>query len=542
VAPSHIIVVGHVLDRLRAMPSESVHMCVTSPPYYGLRSYGTEPQVWGGDPKWQCLKDGHEWGALERPKKGDRLPSFSMASNDALGAPEFAQGGAPLNGGNFCQRCGAWRGGLGLEPTVELYIEHMVAVFREVRRVLRRDGTLWLNIGDSYSAGGGYSPNAPSNLAGAKQTTQHSREYKGRAPTPGTKPKDLLMIPAQLALALRADGWWLRSEIVWAKRAPMPESCTDRPTSAHEKVFLFAKSGTPTFWTHRDHAGTRTKPAPDYRWQQTDDHGRVVAEQDFEPPGFRKDWPHWKRINLWDGHDYFYDAEAVKEESETGDPRSPHGAGQDSIGGRPASGTRLRPSVLKGGFGGKSANTDKPAFRAVRTTRNMRNVWHLGPEPFPEAHFATFVTEIPRRAILAGTSERGVCPKCGAPWVRRIESIFRTTRGSSVAGGQKGFDGQNGWAGYPTGVNDVTTTLGWRASCSCRQQQPGVGPGGDFIPDAIPATVLDHFLGAGTTLMVADRLGRSCVGIELNPEYARMSEGRLTRDVGPLIRGSIAIR
>lgn len=134
-------------------------------------------------------------------------------------------------------------GQLGLERTPEEYVAAMVEVFRDVRRVLRPDGMLWLNLGDSYSGGGGFSPDAPSNREGrSKQTTQGSRLYKGRAPAPGLKPKDLCGIPWRVALALQADGWWLRMDVVWAKPNPMPESVTDRPTRAHEYVFLLSRS------------------------------------------------------------------------------------------------------------------------------------------------------------------------------------------------------------------------------------------------------------------------------------------------------------
>jgi DNA modification methylase len=131
-------------------------------------------------------------------------------------------------------------GQLGLEPTPDAYVSEMVAVFRDVRRVLRDDGTLWLNIGDSYAGGGGFSPNAPSNLAGAKQTTQGSKSG-GIKPTGGLKQKDLIGIPWLLAFALRADGWYLRQDIIWAKPNPMPESVTDRCTKGHEYVFLLSK-------------------------------------------------------------------------------------------------------------------------------------------------------------------------------------------------------------------------------------------------------------------------------------------------------------
>jgi DNA modification methylase len=140
---------------------------------------------------------------------------------------------------NFCQFCGAWLGCFGLEPTPELYIEHAVAIFHEIRRVLRDDGTLWLNIGDSYARNGG-------TPGGGNREMMHLEGTQSRMtklPKGSTlKEKDLVGIPWMLAFALRADGWYLRQEIIWAKPNPMPESVTDRCTKSHESLFLLSKS------------------------------------------------------------------------------------------------------------------------------------------------------------------------------------------------------------------------------------------------------------------------------------------------------------
>jgi len=176
---------GHALTVLRALLEKSVRCCVTSPPYWGLRDYKSEPQVWGSEP-------GH-----------------------------------------------VWRGVLGSEPTPAMYTENIVAVFREVRRVLRDDATLWLNLGDSYAANRSYQ--VPSTKGGAKHSPAQGDQSSNTVP-PGLKPKDLIGIPWRVAFALQADGWWLRSDIIWSKPNQMPESVTDRPTKAHEYVFLLAKS------------------------------------------------------------------------------------------------------------------------------------------------------------------------------------------------------------------------------------------------------------------------------------------------------------
>lgn len=163
-----MILQGEVVEKLAEIPDESVHTCVTSPPYWGLRDYGHPGQ-------------------------------------------------------------------LGLEDTPEEYVEKMVEVFREVRRILRDDGTLWLNLGDCYTSGG--------RKTRATDSKNKAREMNVRPIMPnGLKPKDLVGIPWRVAFALQADGWYLRSDIIWNKPNAMPESVRDRPTKAHEYIFLLSKS------------------------------------------------------------------------------------------------------------------------------------------------------------------------------------------------------------------------------------------------------------------------------------------------------------
>lgn len=182
---------GDCLEVLAAQPSASVHCCVTSPPYYGLRDYGLPPTTW--------------------PAIND-TPAMTCC--------------------------------LGLEPTPAAFIDHLVLIFREVRRVLRPDGTLWLNIGDSYCStdkwgGGG---NTGRQTVANDGTVPSWAVRQRKAPMPGIKPKDLIGVPWMLAFALRADGWHLRQDIIWHKPNPMPEPVRDRCTKAHEYVFLLSKS------------------------------------------------------------------------------------------------------------------------------------------------------------------------------------------------------------------------------------------------------------------------------------------------------------
>jgi DNA modification methylase len=207
---------------------ESVQCCITSPPYWWLRDYGLPKSIYSGDV--DCI---HEWGTVEPRRKRDEKDVKNQESKQATN--EGAN--ITLRETDLCGNCGAWRGCIGLEPTPEMYVEHMVQVFRFVRQKLRKDGTVWLNLGDSY-AGSGTTSDAKEETWGTDRTfrTGLSRFH------PNLKPKDLCMIPARVALALQGDGWWLRSDIIWSKPNPTPESVTDRPTKAHEYIFLLTKS------------------------------------------------------------------------------------------------------------------------------------------------------------------------------------------------------------------------------------------------------------------------------------------------------------
>ena len=353
----HTILHADVMDGLRSLPDRSVHCIITSPPYWGLRDYGVEGQI-------------------------------------------------------------------GLEPTPEEYVARMVEVFREVRRVLRDDGTLWLNLGDSYAGGGGFAPNAPStatSISGRYGTTGALISYGGIRPQGSIKPKDLVGIPWRVAFALQADGWYLRSDIIWHKPNPMPESVRDRPTKAHEHMFLLTKS-----------------------------------------------------------RRYYYDADAVREPCATTDRERGNGNGPYRA----------------------------DHFNHNPLGRNRRDVWTIPTRPYKGAHFATFPPALVEPCIKAGTSERGCCPECGAPWRRVVERekadrIDRTDNPN-----------QRGLMRCPSQL-DKTRTVGFEPSCTC-----GTG-------ETVPCVVLDPFGGSGTVAKVARDLGRSSVMIELNPEYVGIMKKRL---------------
>ena len=332
------IINADVMEGLRQLPDESVHCVVTSPPYWGLRDYGVDGQI-------------------------------------------------------------------GLEPTPELFVARMVEVFAEVKRVLRKDGTCWVNLGDSYAnptnGGNGATGGRDKSTLAAAMPPIGTTVVRSKM-APGLKPKDLVGIPWRVAFALQADGWYLRSDIIWHKPNPMPESVTDRPTKSHEYVFLLTKS----------------------------DRYAYDAEAIKEPSSW--DPSNSKMPDGWDtgegGHGSFH-RQGREKGKRTNDKQRGH-------------------SRRHAGFNDRWDSMERE--QQCAGTRNKRSVWTIAPAPFAEAHFATFPPELPE-----------VCIKAGCP---------------------------------------------------------------------IGGTVLDPFGGAGTTGMVADRLQRNAILIELNPEYAAMAKRRLEGD------------
>jgi DNA modification methylase len=180
----------------------------------GLRDFAVPSAIWGGDR--DCK---HRWSDLQRGRRKDLRPSDSTTRTARVGLSDH-QDDAVTNGGRFCLDCGAWLGSLGLEPTPQLFVAHLVELFWGVRRLLKPTGVVWLNLGDTFF---------------------HVGKVRGAIPGQGFKPKDLIGVPWRTALALQADGWFLRSDIIWHKPNPVPEPAIDRPARAHEFLFLLSK-------------------------------------------------------------------------------------------------------------------------------------------------------------------------------------------------------------------------------------------------------------------------------------------------------------
>ena len=307
---------------------------------------------------------------------------------------------------------------IGLEESIEAHLDVLLRVFREVRRVLRPDATLWVNYGDKYEA------------------------------------KELLGLPWRLALALQEDDWCLRSDIIWSKPNPMPEGVRDRPTRAHE--YLFMLSAGPHYFYDLD--AVREKTGKESSWEQYEEYlNNCIGSQ----------------------------------------------AGENQ--------RRKDAEILGAAFG------DKPGKSITHPSgRNLRDVWEIPIYGLKEAHFATYPPALVEPCIKAGSSEKGCCSKCGAPY-RRIVEVSGGTIGTG--GWHQQTKEESSIRGQAKTVSGMDTysreTTGWEPGCGCDAGAP------------IPCKVLDPFGGALTTALVADRLGRDSTSIELSRDYAAIGASRL---------------
>ncbi len=462
---------GDVLDVLATLDAGSVQCVVTSPPYYQLRDYGT------GD--WEGGDEGCEH--IMAPAQSKNL---AKSVHSIRGGAKKVAETPPLLHRDTCRECGARRVDrqLGLEPTPKLYVQKMVEVFRQVRRVLRDDGTVWLNMGDSYGGPAGNTRggfNNPKDKGGAAI-------YSGRVGAPGTRSKDLCGVPWRLAFALQADGWYLRDAIIWAK-ADVIDGGND----------LFGKLGT------KNNGSTMPGSQGD----------RCTSAYEF-------------LFMLSRNERYYFDGEAIK----TG------------TGSWPRNVWRINPKPFLGQFCTACRAYYQKGTKRLPVhveiledgTEKKSPICHCGRWDAWLSHFATFPEELARRCIAAGTSERGCCPECGKAWERvvdEVQEVLSTTGGPGGAGND-----HEGMARHTSGprTRKVSTTLGWRPGCGCLDDPEYVSVSHKSDPSTpVPCTVLAPFAGSGTTLLVAERMGRDSTGIELNPDYVALAERRIETATRP---------
>jgi len=438
--PINKVLCGNVLDVLADFPEESIDFVMFSPPYYGLRNYGEETvTIWGGVPS--CK---HEW-------KEEKMSLVHENRNFQRGTQEDVHGKKPtvfikkfdIKKSGFCVKCGAWRGQLGLEPSWRMYIDHMVEVCREIWRVLKKTGSMYINIGDTY-AGSHCGRGDKTLFQNYRRIKVAGNLYDKASPQSKTidyKPKCLMGIPWRLAFALIDDGWILRNEIIWHKPNAMPSSVKDRLTTTHEKIFHFVKQRKYYYdldairephkvsTLKRDrypHSGggpyavSRKRKPGEFKHPLGKNPGDVIRSSKYLDEQIHKIQGAWKKYA----------------------PRITHPKGrnpgdvflkQDNVPSRNI-------NIYKG-FNAR--------YVPRLDGRNPGDFWSITTKPFPEAHFAVYPEDLCVKPILSS------CP-----------------------------------------------------------------------PDGI---VLDPMCGSGTTLVVAKKLGRKYIGIDINPEYVEMAKRRLSK-------------
>ena len=394
------ILCGNVLDILKQLPDGCIDMSITSPPYFQQRSYKAMPVIWDGAE--DC---NHDWGEVK-----------NKSLNLQTGNKEFQRkwreeaSSTEANLGCFCNKCGAWKGQLGREPSPELFIKHLCDIYKEIKRVLKDDGTCWINLGDTY------------------------------------QDKSLLQVPHMFALEMIDMEFVMRNCIVWEKDNAMPSNCTDRFTIDFEYLFFFTKNKNYYF------------------------------EQQFEPVLYNEN-----RASGLTRQGKQYRDKIDGKENEIYDN--------------------------KNNFKGPSGCYKSDGTRKDLDKRNKRCVWNINTRGFPGAHFATMPLALLETPIKAGCPEF-VCKKCGKARVKIIDSESVPTRPGNMSKDTEGVFAASRKRYMPVYKGEHYET------CNCNAGfEHGI--------------VLDPFVGSGTTCVMAERLNRRWIGIDISEEYCKMAVERI---------------
>jgi len=517
---------------LRSLPDACVDTGVTSPPYWSLRSYETEPQVFGGDANCD-----HDWGEQKTVKKsggvnastlGSESGGHSISKSKQLEILKIQQ--HDWEQGSFCHKCGAWRGELGSEPDPELFIQHLCDGFDEFRRVLKPTGGLYVNLGDSYSTGGGSG-------VGDYRENRHTQfgkvvDKKGQSLPHRVKDmpdKCLCLIPTRFAWEMIRRGWCLRNTLIWEKPSCLPSSVDDRFTLDYEYVFFFVKNTNNALYWYNTHTMdcVNTKPSgvkngkedKDWSWELHKACEGQGCENKRCVDGFVKK-------SNWKGRDYFFNQQFEPYADD---------ANPDEV---------YKGKSLKDYTKAKVQDPSDTKRRVLesmqeRIGRNKRAVWHvdpdfvsyllelLGPERFNDlidsyqaqdmnksdiltvstsnykgSHCAVFPGAL-IEPLIDSTCPEYVCSKCGLPR-NRVYNFESIVKGEVTDNHQP--TGRSHFRIAGTFISNKE--LKGYTDCKCKgknKYKPGI--------------VLDPFLGSGTTLEVARRMGRIGLGFELNQDY-----------------------
>lgn len=499
------LLLGDVRESLKLIESETVNCVTTSPPYYNQRDYATG--LWeGGDPNCNHSKS-------VRPMAERANPSGSGIGKG--GAYSEAQDVVRYTG--TCPDCGAISidNQIGRESTLDEYIQNLVEVFLEVKRVLRKDGVLFLNLGDKMSGSGGAHKSSHANPGLSKSATRGGNS--DRVEHSDLSAGSMMSIPWRVAWALQEGGWILRSAINWVKASSMPESVSSPRWEQHKvKIKGGGYSGRrdpdinpqPLSGISSDRP---RKVNPDRRgdgpsvasqpWNEYDDcPGCKICSANG---GLVLRWGNWRPTKSYElifmfskSQRYYADGDAV---------RQPHKAQYTA--------RYFRNSFVDHEEQPYAADVE---FIGNLAGANLRDTWEIASQGFRGQHYASYPPELVRRCVSIGTSEKGACNQCGDPWIRVIskgENLERDTNPKTTKIQPTPDDPREFEAGSTS--SRPSLTVGWLPSCKCQDSKP------------VPATVLDPFLGSGTTAFVARTMGRNAIGCDLSEEYLNIAIKRI---------------
>ena len=543
---------GHALDILKQFPAESVHMSMTSPPYWGKRSYKTQPLIWDGDP--ECEHD----FSLETEAGDIRYRPGYNADVGFCYNPDVWEGDGK---GYICSKCGAWRGELGHEFSPELYIKHLCDIFDEVKRVLKKDGTCFVNIGDSYWGSGGSIGHTQETKNFGRKTFDYGAFPAGtisRQKHQFLQPKSQCCIPEMFVIEMLKRGFILRNKIIWHKPNCTPESADDRFTNDFEHIFFFVKNNGVLYWTNQKTLRLVMRQPKtyiegiDWEWRQCPKCSKVISRNGANTginnkSPYEQNNPHRARLETeYEGqqctfNSFLDEGEAVKQTEQDGRTeqtricRKCSGTGKvkytlwighdyyfqqqfepyklNRWGGKYKTNENVKTAPGEKQCGGQgSLNRQGYDCYPNPFGRNMRCVWTIKVSNFKGAHFAVYPEELIETPIKAGSPEF-VCKNCGMPRIK----IFKPTGNYISMGGYGSKTAEH------IGVSPSSSILTKQVQEKAFTGYSDCGCGADYEP----GIVLDPFSGSGTTALTALKLNRRFVGIDSNPEYVKMAIARI---------------
>ena len=506
---------GNVLDMLKNIPNESIDCIVSSCPYYGLRSYKGADAIWGGNPECE-----HEWVNQEIHKDNLRFrdPNHKASVGNHKNQEIYSSSNVKTNS---CYKCGAWKGQLGLDPTYQLYVEHLMLVMKELKRVLKKTGTLFWNMGDTYSGAG----------AGQKDTGKASYEASDfrHFPIKSNLPnKSLMMIPERLAMAMIDDRWILRNKLAWFKRNAMPSSVSDRFSNKWEYVFFFTKSQKYYFdldSIRKPLAESSIKRISQENIPNQFQKGKSVDFAETEPVN------NIPKIlnNMHKKYNGVYSNLTPEESEKYGSPRARNMRhdGQSMDNNDDLHGANPGDVVFDDTIYDLYTDPNiQDAFieylEGERPELLMPSILDIPTMPHSFAHFAVFPETLVNPLIKVGCPS-DVCVKCGKP---KLPFFINTGRYYDHGTGEyveyhtretkekiMEATGASSSSVFNTEVIKEKE-IKWLPSCKCNA-------------DFEPGTVLDPFAGSGTVGVVAKKQGKSAILIEISPEYVEIIKNRL---------------